>query len=246
MEIKSCKHGHLKTPDNVYGNGACKKCAAIRVAKRTANNEKQDFVVGDRPFCKRGHPRTAETVNKKTGRCRVCSAAYTKEWKANNPERVNAAARKKYAEGPRVKQRNAIWRKENPELVKKSKRGYYLRSDKEAAKARKRAWCAKNPEKVRERARRSHAKDVGQRAAYVRQRQAAKLQRTPPWLTKGQLKDMEIFYMLARVLTKETGIPHEVDHIVPLQGKTVSGLHVAWNLQVLTRQGNRSKGVIHA
>ena len=49
-------------------------------------------------------------------------------------------------------------------------------------------------------------------------------------------------YRQARELTQSTGVPHEVDHEIPLHGKTVSGLHVSWNLRVRTMSENRSKG----
>lgn len=48
-------------------------------------------------------------------------------------------------------------------------------------------------------------------------------------------------YELARVRTLETKTAWEVDHILPLQGKLISGLHVWYNLQLLTASKNRSK-----
>lgn len=76
-------------------------------------------------------------------------------------------------------------------------------------------------------------------------RRSAKLQRTPKWLTQTHLQQIGIFYDAASKLTKEFGIKMEVDHVVPLQGKNVSGLHVPWNLQVLPKSINCSKGNSH-
>ena len=73
-------------------------------------------------------------------------------------------------------------------------------------------------------------------------RYAAKMKRTPPWLTDSHNAEILGFYEKSARLTAETGIKHHVDHIHPLQGKAVSGLHVPWNLQVLTATENQSKG----
>lgn len=72
-------------------------------------------------------------------------------------------------------------------------------------------------------------------------RRASKLKRTPAWLTANQLKQIEAFYVEATRLSLLTGILHCVDHIVPLRGKVVSGLHVPWNLQVITEKENLTK-----
>lgn len=52
---------------------------------------------------------------------------------------------------------------------------------------------------------------------------------------------MEELYDLAQRRTIITKIPWEVDHIIPLQNKIVCGLHVPWNMQVITRSENRTK-----
>jgi hypothetical protein len=77
--------------------------------------------------------------------------------------------------------------------------------------------------------------------AKTRKRQAAKIQRTPKWLTQNDLWMIEEAYELAALRTKLFGFPWEVDHVLPLQGKVVSGLHTPYNLQVIPAKQNRSK-----
>jgi len=77
--------------------------------------------------------------------------------------------------------------------------------------------------------------------AYSAMRKAANRQRTPKWLTESDLIEINWAYEIARQKTLETGVIYEVDHIIPLQGKNVSGLHIPQNLQVITRTKNRQK-----
>lgn len=72
-------------------------------------------------------------------------------------------------------------------------------------------------------------------------RRAATLQRTPKWLNSSHFNAIKAFYFKAKYL-RENGFDCEVDHIVPLQGNDVSGLHVPWNLQIIEKSKNRSKG----
>jgi hypothetical protein len=70
---------------------------------------------------------------------------------------------------------------------------------------------------------------------------AAKKKATPKWITAADIERIQVFYLEASWVTKRSGVPHEVDHIVPLQGETVCGLHVPWNLRVITKSFNASK-----
>ena len=64
---------------------------------------------------------------------------------------------------------------------------------------------------------------------------------TPKWLTDAQKMEIRLKYRLAIELSRATGERHAVDHIIPLHGETVCGLHVPWNLQVLTQKDNPLK-----
>ena len=72
-------------------------------------------------------------------------------------------------------------------------------------------------------------------------RRLAKLQRTPAWLTETDHWMIGQAYELAALRSKMTGFAWHVDHVVPLQGKTVSGLHTPYNLQVIPAAVNISK-----
>lgn len=85
---------------------------------------------------------------------------------------------------------------------------------------------------------RKHASRVkAHKIRYLSQMERA----TPKWLTQQDWDAMDAMYAEARERTRDTGIRHEVDHIIPLYGKTVSGLHVPGNLQILTQTQNVAK-----
>ena len=75
--------------------------------------------------------------------------------------------------------------------------------------------------------------------AHAAKRNSIKLNAIPNW---ANLVQIEAKYQLAAMFSKCSGVSHEVDHIIPLQGKNVCGLHVEYNLRVITQEANRKKG----
>lgn len=66
-------------------------------------------------------------------------------------------------------------------------------------------------------------------------------QATPRWLTAEHKLEIRLKYRLAIELSRRMGVPHVVDHVIPLQGETVCGLHVPWNMEVITQDENLQK-----
>ncbi len=116
--------------------------------------------------------------------------------------------------------------KQCKECGREANRAWY-RAHKNYNRAKTKSWQQENPGKA-----------LAKRKRY----EATKLKRTPPWLTQEQLHSIELFYLSAKWVESILEEPIHVDHIVPLQGEEVSGLHVPWNLQLLTAKENTSKG----
>jgi hypothetical protein len=103
------------------------------------------------------------------------------------------------------------------------------------------SYREQNPEKVKAANAKSNLKRKPQRAAAEMLRQATKLSATPNWLSKQDLLLIEAYYAAARLHKESIGIVLAVDHIVPLRGKEVCGLHGPWNLCLRTKSDNSKK-----
>ena len=116
----------------------------------------------------------------------------------------------------------------------------WLASNREEARARNRKSArkcyAQDPEKVLKRTRKWASANPEKEYARCARRRACKLNATPSWLTKDHKSEILSLYKEAQ----ETGM--HVDHIIPLRGNCVCGLHVPWNLQLLAPKENMSKG----
>jgi len=149
------------------------------------------------------------------------------EWAEANRESV-LASRAKYRQANKAKVAEAYaeWARNNPEKKEAGRQKWMAENrDKylEICARAGRSWRQSNPEKV---------------TAKTARRRAQLLAASVAWADRGKVLE---FYREARRLTKETGVKHQVDHIVPLQSPTVCGLHNEFNLQVITATENREK-----
>lgn len=179
-------------------------------------------------------------------------------------ERHREELRQKALTDPKAKERRQRYRERHAEKIKERDRAYYV-ANRDKFREANRAWVAAHPEKQREyqrkyfrenpetcresgrkyrdanrdkwreKNRKYDAANPHRKVARTAARRARKIQATPKW---ADLKAIDAIYAEARRL----GL--SVDHIVPLRGKNVCGLHVPWNLQLLplienTRKNNR-------
>jgi len=131
------------------------------------------------------------------------------------------------------------WKKANPEKVRAS----WKRSDPTKRREAARRWRETNRELARERKNRSVKKNPGLYNYICALRHAKKLQATPKWLTKEDFIKIKAIYQECARLNKIHGArSYHVDHIHPLRGESISGLHCPLNLQILTAEENHKKG----
>lgn len=156
-----------------------------------------------------------------TAQCRNCRNEAKRTWAMKNPDKVKAY----------TKEYNELNKEKIQEGNKQRCSEYYYRTH-ETRLLRKKEYKQTNKHTVN---------------ATNARRRARKLLSTPQWVldSKEELEKIVAIYKEATDLTASTGIKHHVDHIVPLQGKYVSGFHCSSNLQVLTEEENIKKGNSH-
>ena len=163
--------------------------------------------------CKHGHIAARKTK----GACIECLKV---EWIKGNETRADYF--REYNKREEVKDRKNEWYQENRESVinnAATRPAHVLREYRNAWKANNKTQVLAD-NKVR---RRKH-RDA-----------------TPPWLTRKQKSEIRQLYQIAITMTQTTGEQYVVDHIVPLRSHEVCGLHVPWNLRVITQEENLKK-----
>jgi len=132
---------------------------------------------------------------------------------------------------------NAKSREKRKDRIKATNAAYYA-ANKEKVDALNKAWRDSNPERAKAvRLTHYHANKDCYRARSKGRKEDVK-RATPAWVS---FDDLAAVYAQAGALALETGIQHDVDHIVPLRGSGVCGLHVPWNLRPLPASINRAK-----
>ena len=163
--------------------------------------------------CKHGHIAPRKTK----GACVECLQI---EWKA--AAKTRAAYFAEYNKREEVKDRKNEWYTENREQViaAASIRPAHVKRE------YRNTWKENNVLKIR---------------ADTKARRRKHREATPPWLTRKQKSEIRQTYQVAITLTKTTGEQYVVDHIIPLRSDVVCGLHVPWNLRVITQEENLKK-----
>ncbi len=204
------------------------KLRATRIAQRTG---KTCIQCGTRkPLSEFGKSKLGKDGHRTN--CKECHRAQHAEWRKGN----NAYDKKRTRE----------WAAANKDRSRRVKKIYNAKN-KDQLHAKNKVWRLANKEGLQIRAKEWRQTNKGKVVAISALRRARKRNAQPAWLTDAHKAQILIFYEEAARLTKEVGVPHHVDHIYPICGKNENGfqvscgLHVPWNLQILTAAENISK-----
>jgi hypothetical protein len=147
--------------------------------------------------------------------CKICARERSKRWNAENATRKSEYGKVHYS------QNKAVYVEYGCRRYQENKNDPVFRGKRRASERRR---YQENPAKYR-------AKNAAKRGDKA----------MPPWLTQDHLDQLGRIYSACENIVRRTGRPHHVDHIIPLNGENVCGLHVPWNLQILRADLNIRK-----
>ena len=163
---------------------------------------------------------------------------YAKAWVLRNAERVKALRKAKYEENRASNIEKArAWKKRNPAKALASQRSR-ASVNREKNRAARKAWENRNPTATLESFKRYRERNRVEIRARLAVSKEGREKRRVLWANRDAIIEI---YRQAELMTRTTGRLHVVDHIIPLQGRTVSGLHVETNLRVIEHHENARK-----
>lgn len=135
---------------------------------------------------------------------------------------------------------NKLYREANRESVAKTKAAYSI-DNKEKLNETSKLWDIENHDRKLETMKNWAKSCPEKRREYKAKRSDLKRHSVPSWMTTEELNQIDALYTKATQLTIDTGIPHHVDHLIPIVNDLVCGFHVYSNLQILTAKDNLRK-----
>ena len=177
---------------------------------------------------------------------KAAKAEYDRQYRAKNAEKIKAQ-KKAWGQSEKKKEYDKKWAADHKERVLEIKAAYrarhpeklsaYYELTRENRLARARSYYQENADTIRAKTKAWREANPQKASALAGKRVRAVRRATPSWADQDAMKAV---YAYARA----NGL--EVDHVIPIQGKNVSGLHVEGNLRAIPRKENRQKGARHA
>lgn len=172
--------------------------------------------------------------------CKDCANTAKRDWHAKNKADQNAKSLAYYNENKDELKPKMVENYYENRGARISYKRRYDHEKKDEIRARRLERYSRNKEKFRAQAR-SWAKENRHKASAANAKRRATLARAALNLSDDHKNEVYDIYWLARDLKACTGYDYHVDHIIPLNGKGICGLHVPWNLQILPSHINQRK-----